>query len=157
MFRKKWLSNSKYLPYVIIFLIVLFIGIDNYFILKQDKLPLFHDQFDNYYISIQIKESKCFLSSGLSQKIPVLHFFIILPILIFFKISPDLMAMANLLYFSVLLIGIYLIGVRLKGKKEGVIACFITATCPGMFGFSRVLYLEIPVAAVVTFIVYFKN
>ncbi|MDD5730421.1 MAG: glycosyltransferase family 39 protein [Candidatus Omnitrophica bacterium] len=63
--------------------------------------------------------------------------------------------MFQFLYFIVLIIAVYLIGKRLRGKQAGVLAAFMVSMYPGICGLSRMYELDFPLTAFVSLTIYF--
>lgn len=70
-------------------------------------------------------------------------------------LSTDAGPMINLLYMTILLASTYGLGVKLAGRKVGLLATALVGTYPMVYAMSRYLYQEFALAAMVTASIYF--
>lgn len=153
-----YLSN----PIMLLIFLVIFHGVNNYIVLKQNTTLFTADSATYYLISLERYYSlaqldlKGFLQveTGRSQYPPLVTIFPI-PFYFIFGKSPIVAVMTNILYLTVLIFSVYGIGKNLYNKQAGLTAAFITSVFPIMFGFSRVYTKEFALVSVVCLSVYF--
>lgn len=147
----------------IIFAIFLFHIINNFIILKQDKVPLFFDEdafynwsvryYRDLFSSLKINEIIHQLSS-ISTFYPPLAFIERIPFYIIWGVSQDVSVLANLFFLFIFIYSVFLIGKRVSSIKTGLLAAFLVSFYPAIYGFSRTNFLTIPVAASVAVSLY---
>ena len=144
-------------------LIFLFFTILNVFIILKNKTPLVYDESTYFSISYDIYNLirdlfRVNLTTAVNNIISFYNLRQELPLLFPFSISfahfiPGLnqytFPIVNLLYLGFLIFATYKLGSLLKDAGTGLLAAFITLTSPSIFAFSRTLFMEIPLAAIV--------
>lgn len=153
-----------YIPFILFFLL-LFHGLNNYFVLSRSRYCLDPDEVNYFGRVNQIPQSlrniqlnskslhKAFDEIlGLPFK-PPLFFLTAAPFLLF-GIDKNNIIMSNLFYFLILLFATYGIGKKLYDYKVGILSAFIVSMFPGVFALSRVLMVDFSLAAMVTLTCY---
>jgi hypothetical protein len=143
---------------------VLLYTINNIFWLKRNLLviPPPWDQAFYLYMSVRYLHA---LSDGgplalfrefvhLNPQIAPLFPLTTVPLYLLFGMSRLVAHMTNAVYFSLLCLGVYLIGKRLYGRQTGLLAVLFMATFTAVVNFSRDYLLEFPAAALVTLGIY---
>ncbi|MDD2752617.1 MAG: glycosyltransferase family 39 protein [Candidatus Omnitrophica bacterium] len=143
-------------------IIWLFHLVNNFIWLRLDTFPLLWDAGSYYLDSLILSDLLRHLSFfSFSQAIhvggqypPFVPFLAALSYMIFGK-SPDVAVfMVNGIFLGVLIFSVYAITKKLSNKKTGLLAAFLITMYPIVFGHSRVLMYDLPVAAVVCLSVY---
>ncbi len=70
-------------------------------------------------------------------------------------VSVDAGPMINILYLAILMAATYGLGLKLAGRKVGLLAAFLIGTYPMIFAMSRYFYLELGLTAMVAATIYF--
>lgn len=154
---------SKY--HLILFLLVLFLGITNWIVLKQDNVPFcydeggiyatsriyYHDLIENFTWNLK----KLFYLYWVTTPFyPPLYMLSHLPLFFLFGKSQDVAAMTNTIFLAILIFSIYGIGKKIKDEQTGLFASIIVSTFPVIFGFSRTDFAVIALASLVTLSIY---
>jgi len=71
-----------------------------------------------------------------------------------FGVSADVAATVNSLYLAIFLLSIYMIGRKVWGWKEGLLAAFLVSAFPMIYAMSRYTYIEFALTAMVTLSIY---
>ncbi len=150
---------------ILILVILLFHGLNNYIILTKSRYCLGPDSVTYIERTIQIyqalREVRLNLNSIYKTYIqifgnwwkPPLFYLIASPFLLF-GIDKNIVIMSNLIYFAILLFSTYGIGNKLYGFKVGVLSAFLVSMFPTVFAHSRVLMLDFALMAMIAFTFY---
>jgi len=163
LIKNRFIRND----HIIISVLFLFHAINNYVILSYDKVPLVNDEYHYFKFSGKIhsilKERlakgkiiefhKYFFKQGYKADYPPL--FVILPAIayLFFGISPDIAIYSNNIYMLIILFSLYGIGNLIFDRKAGLYAAIIMFL-PGIFAFSRTVYPDFAIAAMISLTAY---
>lgn len=144
----------------ILILILLFHGINNYYILSKSRYCLCPDSVSNF--GRTYSTSKIFMNIKLNPRSfkdayvkifqdtwkPPLFFITAAP---FFLISNDknVVVMVNLIYFLILLLSTYGIGKQMYNEQVGLLAAFLLSMFPTTFALSRLFMLDFSLSAMV--------
>ena len=142
---------SKKIIILTLFFLIVLVGITNYWVLSKDNIPSLHDANVCYSYSLgYMQQLKDFKFSRLFQLLlhninncPPLYMLIPLPFLYIFGINPDVMAMVNILYFTLLIFSVYKIGNFLGNNLTGFFSAILLCSFPSIIGFSRVTHINI--------------
>jgi len=147
---------------ILLVLLLLLLGITNYWVLSQDKIPPLHDANICY-------SNSCEYYGYFTQGFQAAHFkrlfthisfypplYMLIPVPFYFLNGPshDAMAMLNIFYLILLIISIRKLGNFVFGRPTGTAAAIVVLTFPAIIGFSRITHMNIALTAVVTFNVY---
>lgn len=152
--------NKLNIAYLILFLLFLFCGINNYLWLSANKISPFWDESRHLTTTIKyidsILESSNILKSiwRIDNIYPPLFYLVSIPIGLIWGNSINVLAMSNLIFLAILIFSVYKIGLMLFNKNVGLLAAFMTAMSPMVFGISRVYLLDFPVMAMVSLSIY---
>jgi 4-amino-4-deoxy-L-arabinose transferase-like glycosyltransferase len=141
--------------YVVLFLLFLFLGITNHIWLRANKISPFWDESRHLVTTIRyanaIPHSPNILKAiwGIDHPYPPLFFLASVPICLIWGNSLKVLAMSNLTFFAILIFSVYKTGEKLFNKKVGLLATFMTAMSPLVFGPSRMFLLEFASAAMI--------
>lgn len=147
-----------------LFVIFTFNLINNFIILKQDNVPLFFDEGGFYNLSVNYYRylfsssnfSKIFYHfHSISNFYPPLVFIMRIPFFMVWGVSQDISVFANILFLFILIYFTFLIGRYIGDAKVGLLAAFLVAFYPAVYGFSRTNFVTTPIAAVVAMSLYF--
>lgn len=86
----------------------------------------------------------------LSGYYPPLFHLLIVAFYKLFGLSADVAAMVNSLFLAILLPSAYMIGRKVWGWKEGLLAAFLVSTFPMIYAMSRYTYIEFALTSMVT-------
>ena len=151
--------------FLILSALLLFHGLNNYYILSQSRYCLNYDSVDYLDHITQIAET--LNSATLTLKSffetcdslfdytfkPPLFFLTAVPFLLF-GINKDIIAMSNLLYFALLLFATYGIGTRLYNHRVGILSAFLVSMFPVVFTQSRVIMADLALTSMVALTLY---
>lgn len=136
--------DKKTCHLLFLFLIFLFITINNLIILKFDQTPLVGPSFGEYFRSLTLSGNFLhplkllkLMNKGYYVFFPPLFSLSSLPLFFLFGTSPDIACMTNIIYLAILILSIYKIGKILCCANAGLLATFIIMTYPIVFGLSR--------------------
>ncbi len=128
--------------------ICLFHAINNFIVLSRDRLPLLWEMNDLFIFSLRcLEQIQACQVLPLDPSYPPLLFYLTTPLLFIFGRTPDIAAMTNSLFLSILIFATYGIGKEIKNRTCGIMSAFIVSTFPIVFAFSRMYWFPIPVAA----------
>ena len=91
---------------------------------------------------------------GLSPDVAPLFPLTSIPLYLLFGPSRLVAHLTNVFYLFLLLLGVYLLGVHIYGRKAGFLATFVMATFTATVNYSRDYLLEFPATALVTLALY---
>lgn len=147
---------------LVVFVLFIFHAANNFFILLNDNIPVLHDELNYFLESNRLYRilRDIISNNDFSQVFDILkHWNSPYPQLVqlttaffycIFGVSEDTAVLSTLPYLFILFLSVYLIGSKLYGKVTGLFAAFLVSVFPMIFGMSRVYYLEVPVAALVS-------
>jgi len=131
--------------FILIFLLLIFYGINNYIWLSDHQLPSCFDEAYHLvsslkYVDILRHPSKDMFSSLLKvddRRPPFFHFCMAVSNIIWGKSKASSVIMTNIFFAGILFLSVYHIGKNMEDKKTGLLAVFIVAMYPYIFGLSR--------------------
>ncbi len=129
----------------------------SFFILQKNQMPPIHDASVCYSLA-QRFFSGLFVNPrvliGNSNYYPPLYMLCVLPFFKLFSASPTVMALANTVYFAILVFSLYKI-CRLSHGPAGHMAAILALCVPVIVGYYRVTHLVTAVTALVSLWFYF--
>jgi|GEM_PF-1994428 len=154
---------------IFLVLIFFFFAALNIFIILKNKTPLVYDESTYFSISYDIHNLikdffRIDFATAVDNMISFYHLRQALPLLFPASISfahfiPGFnqytFPIVNIFYLGFLVFAVYKLGSILKDSEAGLLAAFITLTSPSIFAFSRTLFMELPLAAIVVLNFYF--
>jgi len=154
---------SKY--QLVLFLLVLFHGIVNWTMLKQDNVPFCYDESGIYEMSRiyyrHLVENFTWNPRVLfhhywdtTHFYPPFYMLSHLPLFLLFGKSQDVSAMTNVVFLAILIFSVYGIGRKIKDEQAGFFAAVLVSTFPAIFGFSRIDFAVIALTSLVAFGIY---
>lgn len=158
------MGNKRFIIFLIT-AILLFHCFNNYYILTNSRYCLKPDELNYFDHIIKIYQTlgktKLNLKS-LYEAYEVIFGYEFKPPLFFLTASPFLLfgidknniIMSNLIYFAILLFATYGIGKKLYNYKVGILSAFLVSMFPSVFALSRVLMLDLSLAAMVALTFY---
>lgn len=156
----RFASNNKY-TLLLIFL-YLFFEVNNYIWLKLDTYPLLWDSAAHFFDSVRIFDlfrqegfNFIFKIPEINREYPVFVPLITAPFYIITGISEDAGVFINSsIFLGILIFSVYGITKNIYNKKSGLLAAFLSAAYPIIFGHSRVFMYDLPLTAMVSLIIY---
>ena len=156
--------KEKEVKILLLALILVFIGLVNFWFLAKDNIPPVHDA--NVCYSASYSYYQRFVNGEKTSSLielfdnwnfyPPAYMFLPLP---FYAVSngpdPDTMALVNIVYLLLLIVAVYRIGKYLYDDTAGIISVVILFLFPAVMGFSRITHLNIAQASLVTINFYF--
>jgi hypothetical protein len=155
---------------LILSLIIIFHLVNNYIWCRNDWITIEDDMKDHLYKHVLlVNDMKLFLPDpptfirnagrllkGYSSKAyPPLVYFVSASVNLLFHNSGILATrLSNMIYFSVLIISLYLIGKACFGASYGLLAAALVSLYPAIYGFSRLYTLDFPLTCVTALIVF---
>jgi len=153
-------------------ILVLFQGVNNYFWLKQDNESLGTDVALHVNSAVSLRQGlKSILHSeaSLPQKCRSVRFLffdnqvywprfvhLIAALTSFLPGDPLFwIRFSNMFYFIILIISVYLLGKKIHSPPAGLLAACFISLYPGIFGLSRKFGLDFPLIAIVSLAMYF--
>jgi 4-amino-4-deoxy-L-arabinose transferase-like glycosyltransferase len=132
-------------PFIILFLLIFFYGINNYIWLRMHQFPAYGDEAYHLlkaleYLDILSHPTKDMFSALLrvdNLRPPFFHLCLAVSNIICGK-SKIVSIMANIFFAGVLFFSVYYMGKKLENKNAGLLAAFTVALYPFVFGLSRV-------------------
>ena len=149
---------KKKFPFIIVLLLLLFYGINNYIWLGLNKLPSTTDQASHLlsnlrYLEILSKPSRDMFIRLLKVDTFYPPFFPLCAAIVnlIFGHSATISIMTNMIFAAVLFFSVYYIGRKLVDEKLGLFAVFIVSMYPYIFGLSKMFLLEFALTSMVCF------
>lgn len=160
-----FINDNKIQIFFILFMLLLFHGLNNYYILTKSRYCLDPDSV-SYFVRIS-RTLQIFKNVELNLKSlyetyneifrdnfkPPL-FFITASSFLLFGSDKNTIIMSNLIYFAILLFATYGIGEKLYNYKVGILSAFLVSMFPTVFALSRVLIVDFALAAMVALTFY---
>lgn len=159
------MKKHKLCIFLILSILLLFHGLNNYYILTKSRYCLGPDSTSYFSRTVQtfqiLKKFKLNMKSVYEtyERIfrddfkPPLFFLTAVPFLLF-GIDKNNIIMSNLIYFAILLFATYGIGKRLYNFKVGILSAFLVSMFPTVFALSRTLMLDFALMAMVALTFY---
>jgi len=165
------LFRDKYPAFLIIALIIIFHGINNYFVLtascfsnNPDAITYFQGACNlleaiktnahNMWELPQAVWKACF--AGMHGTIRSPFFYLLTLPVININMNMNWAIMSNMIYFCVLLFSVYGLGKELYGSREtGILAAFLVSFFPGVFAMSRCYFRDFALTASLALNAYF--
>ncbi len=158
--RTPWTQRSLW----VLVLLVVFYTINNIFWLKRHLLAIPPPWDQAFYLYMGLRYLHALSDAGplamfkefvhLSSYAAPLFPLTTLPMYLLFGTSRLAAHLTNSFYLFLLLLGVYLLGKHVYGRKAGILATFFISTFTAIVNFSRDYLLEFPSAAFVTLGVY---
>ncbi|MFC1666684.1 ArnT family glycosyltransferase [Candidatus Omnitrophota bacterium] len=146
----------------ILIIISLFHIVNNSIVLHQDQSVPVYDRASHILSGYEIYKDYNIVSPHGLQKAysyfyniaggyyPPFFYLTSAPLFYLVALNSDFALYANILYLFILMFSVYGIGKNLYDSKVGVLSAFVVSMFPGIFAFSRVAFLELPLTAMVT-------
>ncbi len=156
----EFLARNKYI--LILLFQYVFFEINNYIWLKIDTYPLLWDAAAHFFDSLRIFEllkknglNFIFQIPGINREYPI---FVPLITASFYKItgiSEDMAVFINgSIFLGILMFSVYGITKNIYNKNPGLLAAFLVAVYPIIFGHSRIFMYDLPLTAMVCLGIY---
>jgi len=157
-------SKLKKIDYRDLFLITLLVivnGVITILWLQRNTFPPGSDESYYLYVSIEyyelltnpdISSLKEFII--LNEFRPPFRLLFTLPFYALFGVSRDVAVGTQIIFQFILFLSTYLICKKMFTREVGLLACFIVATTPILFGLSRNFISDLPAAAMITLSIY---
>lgn len=162
----RWLLRKARIkgPFWFLIPLVGFFSINNVFWLKRNLLAIPPPWDQAFYLYMSVRYLHAFQDGGflalfkefvhLSSTEAPLFPLTALPLYLVFGESRVVAHLTNAFYLLLLLLGVYLIGEYIYGRKTGILAVFLASTFTAIINFSRDYLYEFPSAAFITLGVY---
>jgi hypothetical protein len=156
-----FIKNNKLRVFLILFMLLLFHGINNYYILTKSRYCLGPDSV-NYLqrtdmIAKVIGKMKLNLNSIKNSYAQIFadtykppFFFLAASPFFTFSRDKNIATMSNMIFFAILLFATYGIGNKLYGSQAGLLSAFLVSMFPGIFAVSRIFMVDFALAAMLT-------
>lgn len=149
-------NRKRLLPLLILAALLLFHIVNNWIWLSTNLVIVGWDRPRHLIESLRYNDllknlsyPSFFEAFTLSGYYPPLFHLLIVAFYKLFGLSADVAAMVNSLFLAILLSSTYLIGRKLWGRGEGLLAAFLLSTFPMIFALSRYTYIEFALTAMV--------
>ncbi|MFH1849314.1 MAG: glycosyltransferase family 39 protein [archaeon] len=145
-------------PLLIHMALIAFHSCLNYWVITENKLPMFGDDAAQAVTAIRMAEdirngqAMQILNYGISQ--PMLHVLLGSWVVILFGASDKALILLNIPFMAILVFSIFGIGRMLHSKGAGVLAAIVVMSFPHVFGLSRVFFYDYPFMCSVTLAIY---
>jgi hypothetical protein len=153
--------QGKYYP-LLLSIIIVFHLVNNFIIINNDTVsPVVHAEM--YYESSKTLYYVLLNNPGKFPRVlmevndiyPPMLCLSPLPFYFIFGVSYQVAAMSvSVLYFTMFIICVYLIGKHLFGPEAGILAAFFSSFFPGIFGLSRMFLMAFPSEALLVLTIY---
>lgn len=150
-------KRERLLPFLILATLVLFHILNNWMWLSTNVVIVGWDRPRHLIESLRYNDilktfnyPSFFEAFTLSGYYPPLFHLLIVAFYKLFGLSADVAAMVNSLYLAILLPSTYMIGRKVWGWKEGLLAAFLVSTFPMIYALSRYTYIEFALTSMVT-------
>jgi 4-amino-4-deoxy-L-arabinose transferase-like glycosyltransferase len=148
--------GERLLPLLILAALILFHLLNNWIWLSTNVVIVGWDRPRHLIESLRYNDilktlnyPSFFEAFTLSGYYPPLFHLLIVAFYKLFGLSADVAAMVNSLFLAVLLTSTYLIGRKVWGWREGLLAAFLLSTFPMIYAMSRYTYIEFALTAMV--------
>lgn len=148
--------GERLLPFLVLAALILFHIANNWIWLSTNVVILGWDRPRHLIESLRYNDilqtlnyPSFFEAFTLSGYYPPFFHLLIVVFYKLFGLSMDVAAMVNSLYLAILLPSTYMIGRKIWGWKEGLLAAFLVSTFPMIYAMSRYTYIEFALTAVV--------
>ncbi|MCX5714490.1 MAG: glycosyltransferase family 39 protein, partial [Candidatus Omnitrophica bacterium] len=160
------MARMNIIVIVLLFILLAFHGLNNYFVLTKSTYCLRPDNFayleKTMNIFYTLKEFRLNINYFRGAYLMIFHdafkpplFFITAAPFVLFGINKDIVAMSNLIYLGVLLFASYGIGKMVfNSRSVGLFSAFFISCFPAIFPFSRVLMVDFALVSMVTLSAY---
>ncbi len=136
--------------------VFLFHAVNNAIWLSTNMVTIGWDRLDHLVRTLsynnilsQVTPATLFKALTWSDYYPPLVHVVVVAAYKLFGVATDVAAMTNLLYLAVLLGSVYAIGKRIGDEDTGILAALLVSLFPMVFAFSRYLYLDFALTAMV--------
>lgn len=159
MKTQKSYRNYKWVYVVVLLIIIMFHGVNNYLWLGMNELYHGCDETSHLLNGLRffslLEEYKNF-SDFLKMRMqfeayypPLLYTTSALFMYVFKTTSYRIMVMTNIIFFFLLILSTFFLGKKITGKGAGLFAAFIISMYPMVFGYSRQYNLALSLTAIV--------
>ncbi len=149
--------GERLLPLLVLAALILFYILNNWIWLSTNVVIVGWDRPRHLIESLRYNDilkslnyPSFFEAFTLSGYYPPLFHLLIMAFYKLFGLSADVAAMVNSLYLAILLSSTYIIGRKVWGWKEGLLAAFLVSTFPMIYALSRYTYIEFALTSMVT-------
>ena len=154
-------SRTRWLPYVILTLLILFHVVSNVIWLQQDGRSFYGDTGNHARATMAILDALRTPSLDMLARInrattfwPPLAYFLAQPLYVLLGVSTDVTAFTTTLWFALAILFTYFIGRRLYGWRTGLLAACLFSFYPAVYLQSRTYYVDIALTAMVLIALY---
>ena len=149
-------TRERLLPFLVLAAVILLHIVNNWMWLSTNEVIVGWDRPRHLIESLRynnilktLNYPSFFQAFTLSGYYPPLFHLLIVAFYKLFGLSADVAAMVNSLYLAILLPSTYMIGRKIWGWKEGLLAAFLVSTLPMIYAMSRYTYIEFALTATV--------
>ncbi|MBE2235195.1 MAG: glycosyltransferase family 39 protein [Anaerolinea sp.] len=154
--RQRPVDAARWLPWVVLGLLILFHALANVLWLQQDGRSLYGDTGNHARASMAIFQALRDPGPELLMRInqattfwPPVGYLLTEPLYALLGVSSDVTSFTTTLWFALAIVGAYLIGRRLYDWRTGLLAAFIFSFYPAIYLQSRTYYVDMALTALV--------